>query len=209
MIRPPGFAGAAFGVANDGDPRTDSAARDRIAGLLDLPDRLAWARQVHGRTVLTVEEPGAAGDADGLLTEHADLALIVATADCVPVIIEGEHTAAIVHAGWRGMAKDVVAAGVAEMVRSGDTPVRAAIGPSIGPCCYEVGPEVAEALGPFASTTTWGTNSVDLWSAAEAQLGGLEVWRADLCTFTDDRFLSYRRDGTKQRQVSLSWQTTG
>ena len=209
MIRPPGFAGVVFGDAADGDPRTDPVARRRFDEVIGSTGRWSWVNQVHGNTVLTVDEAGAAGDADGLLTDRPRLGLLVATADCVPVVIEGEHSSAMVHAGWRGMAKGVVAAGVAAMVDAGDRPVRAAIGPSIGPCCYEVGQEVADALAPFEATTSWGTTSVNLWAAAEAQLGGLAVWRADLCTFTDDRFLSYRRDGTTDRQVSVTWQSTG
>ena len=129
----------------------------------------------------------------------------MATADCVPVIIEGARTTVVVHAGWRGMAAGVVDAGVAAVRIVGDTPLRAAIGPAIGPCCYEVGTEVLALFDPDVATTTWGTNSVDLWSAAEAQLGSLEVWRANVCTFTDARFLSHLRDGTKERQVSVAW----
>jgi hypothetical protein len=209
MIEPPGFDGVVFGDAADGDPRTDPLARSRFEELIGSGFAWSWANQVHGNTVLEVNAPGAAGDADGLLTNRSGLALAVATADCVPVVIEGQHTNAVVHAGWRGMAKGVVAAGMTAMSDGGDRPQRAAIGPSIGPCCYEIGLEVAEALAPFTDVTTWGTASVDLWAAAESQLEGLEVWRADLCTFTDHRFRSHRRDGTAERQVSVTWQPTG
>ena len=209
MIEPPGFAGVVFGDAADGDPRADPLARSRFEELIGPGFAWSWANQVHGNTVLAVDRPGPAGDADGLFTDRSRLALAVATADCVPVIIEGERTNAVVHAGWRGMAKGVVATGMAAMVDDGDRPLRAAIGPSIGPCCYESGPEVAEALAPFTDVTTWGTTSVNLWAAAEAQLEGLEVWRADLGTFTDHRFRSHRRDGTAQRQVSVAWHQTG
>ncbi len=205
MIEPAGFRGAVFGTAADGDPRHDPTARRRFVDRLAIPDRWAWANQVHGSTVLVVDAVGPAGDGDALLSDTPGLALLVATADCVPVVIEGERSSAIVHAGWRGLAAGAVSAGVAALVAADDTPRRAAIGPGIGPCCYEVGSDVAAALAPFTATTTWGTGSVDLWSAAQAQLGGIEVWRADVCTFTDDRFLSYRRDRTKERQVSITW----
>lgn len=205
MIRPPGFRGAVFGVAADGDPRTDPLARRRFGEELGLRLRWSWANQVHGCTVLAVDGPGIAGDGDGLRTDTPGLALTVSTADCVPVIIEGEHSTAVVHAGWRGMAKGVVGEGVAEMIAAGDRPLRAAIGPSIGPCCYEVGSEVFAAMEAHASTTSWGTPSIDLWSAAAAQLGDVEVWRSDVCTFTDHRFRSFRRDGTSSRQVSVTW----
>ena len=206
MISPPGFSGAVFGEAGDGDPRHQPEARLLFIDELGLPDHWSWANQVHGSKVLTVDAPGGAGDGDALLTDASDLALVVATADCVPVIIEGEHTTAVVHAGWRGMAAGVVEAGVARMVAAHDRPLRAAIGPSIGPCCYEVGPEVVAVMEPHEAKTSWGARSVDLWSAAEAQLGDVdEVWRADVCTFTDHRFLSYRRDRTDLRQVAVAW----
>jgi YfiH family protein len=209
MIRPPGFSGAVFGEAADGDPRTDAGARHHFATVLGIPDHWSWANQVHGNEVLRVEDAGPAGDGDGLLTGTAGLAIAVGTADCVPVIIEGDHTTAVVHAGWRGIASGVVAAAVAGMLDAGDRPRRAAIGPSIGPCCYEVGPEVVAALEPHVSETSWGTSSVDLWSATEAQLGDLEVWKADICTFTDQRFLSHRRDRTQGRQVAVAWLSPG
>ena len=168
-------------------------------------DRWSWPNQVQGSAVLAVDEPGSAGDGDGLGTGSGGMGVAVATADCVPVIIEGARTTVVVHAGWRGMAAGAVDAGVAAVRVVGDTPMRAAIGPSIGPCCYEVGTEVLAVLEPYVATTTWGTSSVDLWSAAEAQLRSLKVWRADVCTFTDARFLSHRRDGTKERQISVAW----
>ncbi|MGB5434034.1 MAG: laccase domain-containing protein, partial [Acidimicrobiia bacterium] len=77
--------------------------------------------------------------------------------------------------------------------------------PSIGPCCYEVGDDVVAAMGRYGSTTTRGSASVDLWSAAEAQLGEVPVWRSDLCTYTDRGHWSYRRDATKNRQVAVAW----
>ena len=205
MIRPAGFRGAAFGDATDGNGRDDADVRKRIAVELGIANEWASVRQVHGRVIRRVEEPGLAGDGDGLITDWSGVPLAIATADCVPIIIEGDESVAVVHAGWRGVAAGVIEAGRSAMAAMGDTPRRAAIGPSIGPCCYEVGDEVIAAIGGPASTTTYGTPSVDLWSAAEAQLVGLVVWRADRCTFTDTAFWSYRRDGTSNRQVAVAW----
>jgi purine-nucleoside/S-methyl-5'-thioadenosine phosphorylase / adenosine deaminase len=207
MIRPPGFAGAVFGTAAEGDPRSDPEARLRFEAIIGSAVDWSWAHQVHATTVAVPDRPGEAGDADALLTEDPGFALVVATADCVPVIIEGKRSVAVVHAGWRGMAQGVVAAAVAAMQESGDRPMRAAVGPSIGPCCYEVGPEVLDAIAHH-DTTTWGTPSVDLWAAAEAQLDDIAVWRAGVCTFTDDAYLSHRRDGTVRRQGSVTWLPT-
>lgn len=205
MIRPAGFRGAAFGNASDGNGRDDVDDRDVMSRALDIPTAWAWVKQVHGNTVIGVVLPGLAGDGDGLITDRPGLPLTIATADCMPIIVEGDISVAVLHAGWRGVAAGVISRGLDAMVELGDTPRRAAIGPSIGPCCYEVGDEVPAAIGGYAATTTLGTPSVDLWSAAEAQLAGLQVWRSNLCTFTNPGLWSYRRDATQNRQVAVAW----
>ncbi|MEA2009557.1 MAG: polyphenol oxidase family protein [Actinomycetota bacterium] len=205
MIRPAGFRGAAFCDAAAGNGRDDADSRSSISEELGIPREWAFVRQVHGGVVATVEDPGPAGDADGLITDRSGLPLAIATADCMPIIVEGDRSVAILHAGWRGLAAGIVIAGLTAMKALGDTPRRAAIGPSIGPCCYEVGEEVRIAIGDHTSRTTFGTPSVDLWSAAAAQLSGLDVWHSDLCTFTDPGLRSYRRDATTKRQVAVAW----
>ncbi len=205
MIRPAGFRGAAFGDASDGNGRDDVHAREVISTELSISTEWAFVRQVHGAVVARVERTGSAGDADGLVTDRPGLPMVIATADCVPVIIEGDRSIAVVHAGWRGVAAGVIPAGLDAIRERGDTPRRAAIGPSIGPCCYEVGEEVLAAIPHHTSTTTFGTPSVDLRGAAERQLGGLEVWRSDRCTFTEPDLWSYRRDGTPHRQIAVAW----
>jgi len=161
--------------------------------------------QVHGVKTLQVSTAGPAGEADALMTDVVGLPLAVRTADCVPVVIHAPTAVAVVHAGWRGMAAGVVAAAVDSLRRSGKRPVRAAIGPAIGPCCYEVGTEVVEAFDGRATVTRSGSTSVDLWSEAESQLDGLAVWRADLCTHCEEHFHSYRATGTALRQTTVGW----
>lgn len=155
--------------------------------------------------MLEVDGPGAAGEADALLTEQVDVPLAVRTADCVPVVIHAESAVAVVHAGWRGLAAGVLTNALTGLVDGGHRPLRAAIGPSIGPCCYEVGAEVIEALGGGTTTTTRGKAGVDLWAAAAQQLSTIDVWRADLCTHCEDSFHSYRASGTDLRQTSVGW----
>lgn len=205
MIRPAGFRGAAFGDAGDGNGRDDLERRELISDELGIPRAWAFVHQVHGGVVLNVDQPGLAGSADGLITDRPGLPLTIATADCMPIIIEGDHSVAILHAGWRGVAAEIMGSGIEAMKALGDTPRRAAIGPSIGPCCYEVGDEVRAAVGDYASRTTSGTPSVDLRSAAAGQLSGLDVWRSDVCTHSDPGFRSYRRDATTERQVAVAW----
>jgi YfiH family protein len=205
MIRPAGFRGAAFGDAASGNGRDDAEIRSFVSDELGIQRQWAFVRQVHGGMVVAVDKAGLAGSADGLVTDRPGLPLTVATADCMPIIVEGDRSVAILHAGWRGLAAGIVRAGLKAMEALGDTPRRAAIGPSIGPCCYEVGDEVRTAFGDHASRTTFGTPSVDLWSAAETQLSGLDVWRSDICTYTEPAMRSYRRDATTKRQVAVAW----
>jgi copper oxidase (laccase) domain-containing protein len=117
------------------------------------------------------------------------------SADCLPIAIVStgaRHALAVLHAGWRGLADGIIAAGAASL---GDGPKAAIVGPAIGPCCYEVGPEVS---GRFDEDLTVG-GKLDLWSAAERMLhaAGVErVERVDLCTRDHpELFFSHRRDG--------------
>ena len=120
------------------------------------------------------------------------------TADCLPIALArtgGEPAVAVLHAGWRGLLAGIVAVGTDTL----GGPLQAAIGPAIGPCCYEVGDEVS---APFADT--FGADVVDgrtldLWTAAERALNAAgvdDVLRTDLCTFCNpERFFSHRRTG--------------
>lgn len=205
MIRPPGFRGAAFGSAADGDAKRDPSARRRLAAALGVADHWAVTRQVHGTHVLRAEAPGRLGDADAIVTTQPGLPLAVVTADCVPLIVESDVAVGIAHTGWKGAAAGVVEAMCAAVGALGAPPARAAIGPAIGPCCYEVGPEVADRFPGHVATTTWGTTSVDLAGFVAAGLAGLDVWRAGACTMCGAGYHSYRRDRTTLRQTGVAW----
>ena len=204
MIRPPGFRGAAFTNAQDGDPFGDVDARAGISAALQVTDEWATVSQVHGNVVKQALTAGDAGDADAVFTTVASLPVAVKTADCVPVVIESPGAVAAVHAGWRGMAAGVLRAATETMSGLGERPTRAAIGPAIGPCCYEVGEEVVNAVG-FEGRTSWGTRSVDLVGAATEQLAGLDVWAAGECTRCGTGYHSFRRDQTDSRQAGIGW----
>jgi YfiH family protein len=129
----------------------------RLAAIVGVETaQLATLTQVHGAHVVRVPEeangPTAIGtwaDGDGLITDRPDLALAVKVADCVPILMADRRTGAVaaVHAGWRGTAAAMASAAVHELIRAyGVRPsdVVAAIGPSIGPCCCEVGTDVCD-----------------------------------------------------------------
>lgn len=181
----------------------------------------AFLKQVHGAQVIRAGDGGCAGTADALMTERPGLPIAVFSADCVPVLIYdplGRRLAAA-HAGWRGTAQSVVTAAVEALVEAGGQPERflAAVGPSVGPCCYEVDKPVIARLdqafpgrwGAWVRSVGAGKWMLDLWAANEDQLrrAGLGSDRIDnprLCTgCRTDLFYSYRR-GHKGRLVSIA-----
>lgn len=200
MFQPPGFRGAAFSTGNEGDLRTSD--RGAISNVLGISTDWATVSQVHGAHHVTVDQAGPAGEADAIVTTTQGLPIAVFTADCGGVVLESDPAVSVVHAGWRGAAAGVVAAAADAMPGA---VVRAALGPTIGPCCFEVGDEVATEFPDHVATTTWGTTSVDLRAAIRAQVPGVEWWTADACTRCDEAFYSHRRDATPARMASLGW----
>jgi polyphenol oxidase len=160
--------------------------------------RLAQGRQVHGTRVV-VDGQGIE-EADGQVISDPGAAAIVLVADCLPVALAGPERVGMVHAGWRGLAAGVLEAGV-----EATGAVCAAIGPGIGPCCYEVGDDVRAVFGTSEPT-------LDLKAIARARLeaaGVREVHDCGLCTSCDaERFFSHRRDrGVTGRQAGLAWRS--
>ena len=152
---------------------------------------VAWAKQIHSARVLPAH-PGHCGEGDALFADTPDLALSVVTADCVPVLLAGPNGLAAVHAGWRGLVGGVIPA-VLEKLGEAET---AWIGPTIGPCCYEVGEEVAEQF-PEETVVPGPRPHLDLIAATRLQLKGVEDIRiVEICTrCAADRLYSYRREG--------------
>ena len=159
------------------------------------PERLAFNRQVHSPTVHRAE-PGKRGEpGDGLWSDEPGQPMLAMSADCLPIAIarrDGLPALALLHAGWRGLSAGVVTAGVAAL---GEGEKAAMIGPAIGPCCYEVGDEVATLFDEDLTVS----RKLDLWSAAERALrrAGVDaVERADVCTRCHpELFFSHRRSG--------------
>jgi YfiH family protein len=171
-------------------------------------------KQVHSGIVVDVDDTSAASEAvegDAALTGLAGVMVGVQTADCVPILIahrEGRAVAAI-HAGWRGTAASIAEATVTRLSRKCGLDVKdflAAIGPHIGPCCYEVGEEVAAEIGhpdAIVRSIERGKPHLDLGLANHAQLlrAGIpaaQIETSSLCTkCRTDLFHSYRRDGKR------------
>lgn len=206
MIRPPGWNGVAFSERSDGDMRSDPYARRAVSAFLGVDDHWAEVRQVHGSRVVAVDTPGVAGEADGLWTTRRGLPLAVFTADCFGVVLNADSAVGVAHAGWRGAAAGVVARLRESMESAGHAPTRAAIGPGIRSCCFEVGPEVVASFdGEHAAATTWDTVSVDLPAALGRHVGDLDLWVSGACTHHDEGWFSHRADRTLERMASIGW----
>jgi len=193
--------------------------RRRLAAALGFkPEQVAFARQVHGTELINhhpegVSEiwvPGGAKssetsrEGDGHVLHEPGAAALVFVADCLPVALAGPRGAAVVHAGWRGLAGGILAEGAAAVEATS-----AAIGPGIGPCCYEVGAEVLDAFSELGDGVSTG-RMLDLPEAARrllARAGVERVESAGLCTSCEEElFFSHRRDrGRTGRQGGLAW----
>jgi YfiH family protein len=189
--------------------------RHRLAAAIGIdPERVLIGRQVHGADVARHDQPTQPGSyanpapglpaADGHATARPGLVPLVFVADCLPVALAGPGGVAMIHCGWRGLAGGIVAAGV-EAVRG----QAAAVGPGIGPCCYEVGPEVLAEFGDLgggiASGRLLDLRAVAARLLAAAGVDAVEV--AEQCTSCNpDLFFSHRRDGERTgRQGGFAW----
>jgi len=223
------FATMNLGRRGGDDADAVTANRERAAPLVaSSAPQLTFGKQVHGASVAVVTRDGrgrAFDDTDALVTDVPDTPLVILTADCAAVLLfDPVHNAiGIAHAGWRGTVVRVVAATVERMREAfGSNPpeLLAAIGPCIGPCCYEVGGEVIDAVsaafpvetdelirepdmasaGSFRASVNEDRKHFDLWRANERILleagvpeAGIEV--AGLCTSCrTDLFYSHRAE---------------
>jgi YfiH family protein len=201
-----------IGRAGGGPSPFGDVVRDEVAAAgLDLA-RAAWARQVHGADVARVEGAGFAGAADVLVTTSRGTPLAIFTADCLAIVlVDPEAPAlAVAHAGWRGTVRGAAQAAAAAVIAAGARVdrLRAAISPSIGPCCYEVDAPVMEAFATAYPDRwrAWVTPAadadhvmLDLWTANGALLEqvGIAPSRIDnprFCTACHvDTLYSYRK----------------
>jgi YfiH family protein len=222
FLRSPALADVADHVFTSRDltfqgSRFDEDATRLAATLGVSASALMRVTQVHGRTVRTVTagDPPAVGDppaADGIVSTDPTRAVAVQVADCVPILIADRHhrVVAAVHAGWRGTCAGIAVA-VIETIEDLGIPAAdlvVAIGPSIGPCCYQVDGRVRTAfLGMTPDAVAWFAEDglerwkLDLWRANLDQLEGAGVPRSALhacgiCTADHlDTCFSYRREG--------------
>jgi len=206
------IAGLVHGFERRSGPLPASESREegraRVSQALAERGRLHLLKQVHGNCVVQAPHDGHP-EADAHLATRAGLLLGIETADCLPVLLVDPEARVVgaVHAGWRGTSAGVAARAVEAMAGRGARPDRilAALGPSIGACCYEVGDELRTAFGPdgdrFFRPGARGRPHLDVRAANVAQLehAGLRpgsIFHVAECTFClPGPYPSYRRDG--------------
>jgi polyphenol oxidase len=213
-VSQPPYEALNIGILTGDDLDRVRTNRQRLARSVGRdPNGVVMARQAHGTELRRHEGPQAPrvfadavrspDEADAQATSNGDLTPVVLVADCLPVALVGPRGVAMAHCGWRGLAGGIVAEAV-EAVQA----EAAAIGPGIGPCCYEVGEEVLTAFADLDGVARG--RLLDLTAVATALLeraGVKAVERSGLCTSCNpELFYSHRRDGERTgRQAGLAW----
>jgi polyphenol oxidase len=201
-------------VLTGDEPDRVGENRRRLAESLERdPGGVVMGRQVHGTELRRHESPQESrvyaevvkspDEVDAQATSNRDLTPLVMVADCLPVAMVGARGIAMAHCGWRGLAGGIAgeAAGAVEAEA-------AAIGPGIGPCCYEVGEEVLSAFADLDGVARG--RMLDLTAVATTLLeraGVSSIESSGLCTSCNpELFYSHRRDGERTgRQAGLAW----
>lgn len=227
-ISMPPYHSANMSFSAGDDPACVTENRRRYLTALGIaPETIISTNQVHGTNILTVGKkdcgrgalsPGTAIPAcDGLLTAEPGVPLMMNFADCTPIFLYDpiKKIAALVHGGWRGTAGNIASRAVQIMKENfGANPqnILAAIGPAIGPCCFEVGEDVIQEMAklfspPAMATLTKETgNAHFLFDLPEANrrlllragLAEDHIENCGICTYChDSKFFSYRKSGGK------------
>jgi YfiH family protein len=210
------FESLNLGILTDDDPAHVVENRLRLCEEVEADARTAtMAWQVHGADVTEARPRGIVERTvyercDGLWSDRPGQTMVLLTADCYPVAIaraNGEPGLCVLHVGWRGLLEGIVAAGIRAL---GDGPLAAAVGPGIGPCCYEVGDEVADPFRERFGPDIVSEGRLDLGEATERTLreaGVPRVERTGHCSACEpELFFSHRRDrGRTGRQGVVAY----
>ena len=216
---PPPFDSLNLGLHVGDDADSVLKNRIRLASEVGIPPRnFTFAEQVHGTNIAVIrsEHRGsgamdyetAIGSTDAMITNVPDICLTVVVADCVPILLfdPRQNVVAAVHAGWKGTAGDIASKTIRKMGEAFDSrpeDIVAGIGPSIGPCCYQVGSieveEFKETDEVVSGISDDGRAYLNLWEANRRQLleSGVEannIEVAGVCTCCNsDKFFSHRK----------------
>lgn len=214
-----GKGGGGLNLATHVEDVADDVQRNRAMLRSILPAEPLWLTQVHGTAVAGAESAMPTTQADACVASTAGVVCVMMTADCLPVLfcdIAGKVVGAA-HAGWRGLAAGVLEQTVAAMRSRGAGEIQAWLGPAIGAQHFEVGQDVLDAFVNIDAadrkafvpvTGRQGKFMADIYQLARHRLAQVDVVRVtggDLCTVSDPRCYSYRRNKLTGRMASLIW----
>ena len=189
--------------------------REQLLNKLELPSA-QWLTQVHGTVCVEAQVDAVIREADACWTAEADLACVIMTADCLPVVFTDGERVAAAHAGWRGLADGVLETTLETMSGSD---IHVWLGPAIGPAVFEVGDEVrqhfcdqlaqsSDCFVPSLNPSKWLADIYRLAALRLQRAGVSQVSGGDYCTFSEaERFFSYRRSPLTGRMATLIWKT--
>ncbi len=164
--------------------------------------KIAYMEQSHSDISLEIDIPGSY-KADGLITQKNKLALVVKTADCMPVIISDKEKIGVIHIGWKGLENKIFYKTIEKFNLS---ELKVSIGPHAQKCCYEVKEDLESKFGQYCITDgekIYLDLSLEIKEFCKENNIDIEV--SEICTIDNKKYNSYRRDKTKNRQRSLVW----
>jgi len=218
---------SSMNLGNNTDDNIVSVAKNRneLLKALELPGEPCWLHQTHSNKVVRLyEDTPVNQSADASYTTLDDKICVVLTADCLPVLFcanDGSAVAAV-HAGWRGIANNILETTISTLLHFGKCRpenLLAWLGPAIGPGVFEVGndvrdqfmaqnPEAKRAFRRIYREQKWLANIYHLAYQRLAQMGVGKIYGGNYCTVTQyEKFYSYRRDGQTGRMASLIWKS--
>jgi len=214
-----GAGGGGLNLGSHVGDRPQDVESNRSALLRLLPNEPIWLSQVHGNRVVDAAQAMAGVQADAIIATQPGQVCAIQTADCLPVLLcdRAARVVGAAHAGWRGLAAGVLENTVARMRAEGADDLIAWLGPAIGPSRFEVGSDVyaafverdAQAAAAFtAIAERSGKYWADIYALARLRLqavGARQIFGGGLCTVSERRFYSYRRDGVTGRMATLVW----
>lgn len=191
------------------DPNFGLSNRDHLAKTLSLSNSI-FMKQVHGNLVEVVDNNSAQLiEADGLVTSLKATALLVQTADCLPLLMTGlgadgtEIAIAAVHVGRKGLINGVALNAVAAMQKLGVKKINGVVGPHICHRCYEVDDQLFNEVTALHPQTKSADRRLNLFAGLAAQIPQVSLSNLNICTLEDPRYFSYRRGAESGRQVGV------
>lgn len=206
-VSAPPFDGANLGDHVGDEPFSVQENRTLLESQIGMP--IVFMNQVHGDSVVLVEEVSSPPTCDALITTEAKLAVAVMVADCIPLLLKSDVAVAAVHVGRKGLMNAVARKTIEAMRDLGAEVIHSYIGPYICGNCYEVSEEIFNDVitrYPKANTSArTGKFTLDIGAGLKQDLKDTVLLDLSSCVLEDKNSFSYRRDGITGRQAGVIW----